>query len=182
MKKIAQTISKQNGFSMIEVLVTLMIVATALLGTAGLQAYALKTSKGSEFRNRAIFLSADIVERMEANKTEAVAGSYAVAAGPGAVSTACDVTAACAGPALAAYDVSNWQAAVATLPDGLGAIVLTAPGNPATYTITLSWTDRGTVTSGQAGVVAGVGTNAAGVAAAAGRETSSLTITKIVRN
>lgn len=151
MKKIIQ----QQGFSMIEILVTLVIIATALLGTAGLQAHALKTSKGGEFRNQAIFLSADIVERMEANKTEALAGSYAVAAGAGAVSTACDAFGACAGPALVAYDLANWQAAVTALPGGSGVITV-VPGNPANYTITVSWTDRAAAAVGVAGAVARV--------------------------
>ncbi|MDH2919241.1 MAG: type IV pilus modification protein PilV [Sideroxydans sp.] len=182
MKKTLYTIRNQHGFSMMEILVTLTIVATALLGTAGLQAHALKTSKGSEFRNQAIFLSADIVERMEANKAEAVAGNYAVAAGKGAVSTACEVVAACAGPDLTAYDLGNWQAAVAALPSGSGSIALTTAGNPATYTITVSWTDRGAAAAGQAGVVAGVGTNAAGVTAATGQEIAALTTIKIIRN
>jgi type IV pilus assembly protein PilV len=172
MKKTIQ----QQGFSMIEVLVTLVIIATALLGTAGLQAHALKTSKGSEFRNQAIFLSADIVERMEANKVAAVAGSYAVAAGPGAISTRCDAggltagggAAACAPPALAAYDLSNWQAAVAVLPSGVG-VITGAAGSPTTYTITVSWTDRATAAPGQA---------AAGVK----QETFSITTTKTIRN
>lgn len=181
MKKTAYTLNPQSGFSMMEVLVTMAIVATALLGTAGLQAHAIKTSKSSEFRNQAIFLSADIVERMEANKAEALLGSYAVAAGPGAVSTACESAGACAGAALAAYDVSNWQAAVAALPSGVGVITGVA-GNPATYTIKVSWVDRAAALSGQAGVVAGVGTNAAGAAATAGQEISSLTTTKIIRN
>jgi len=173
--------TKQEGFSMIEVLVTLVIIATALLGTAGLQAHALKTSKASEFRNQAIFLSADIVERMEANKAEALLGSYAVAAGPGAVSTACDTAGSCAGAALSAYDRANWQAAVALLPSGVGVITGVA-GNPVTYTITVSWVDRAMAAAGQAGVVAGVGTTAAGGAATAGQEVSSLTTTKIIRN
>lgn len=162
MKKTIQ----QQGFSMIEVLVTLAIIATALLGTAGLQAHALKTSKGSEFRNQAIFLSADIVERMEANKLGAIAGGYVVAAGPGAVSNACDVSAACAPPALAAYDLSNWQAAVAALPSGVGVITGVA-GSPVTYTITVSWTDRATAAAGQ-------------TTAGAKQETFSITTTKII--
>ncbi len=145
---------KQRGFSMIEILVTLVIIAIALLGTAGLQAQAIKTSKGSEFRNQAIFLSADIVERMEANKTEAVAGNYAVAAGTvGVASTACDAG-ICAGAALTAYDLANWQTAVAALPSGQGSITLTTPGNPATYTILVSWVDRATAAAGAAGAVA----------------------------
>lgn len=169
MKKTKHILLKQQGFSMIEVLVTLVIIAVALLGIAGLQAHALKINKGGEFRNQAVFLSADIIERMEANKAEAVAGSYAVAAGVGAVSTACD-TGACAGPALTAYDLANWQAAaVALLPGGVGAIALTTAGNPATYTVTVSWNDRATAGAGQAG-------------ANAKQETFSVTSVKTIAN
>lgn len=164
----------QRGFSMIEILVTLVVVATALLGTAGLQAYAMKTSKGSEFRNQAIFLSSDIVERMEANKVEAAAGNYVVAAGAAAAaaSTACDV-AVCDATALRVYDLTNWQAAVAALPQGSGSIVLTTPGNPVTfapaiYTITVRWVDRATA--------------AAGSTAVAAPENFAVTTTKAIRN
>lgn len=164
----------QHGFSMIEILITLVVVATALLGTAGLQAYALKTSKGSEFRNQAIFLSADIVERMEANKVEAAAGNYVVAAGAVAppASTACD-TAVCDSVALRTYDLANWQAAVANLPQGSGSIVLTTAANPvvfapAVYTITVNWVDRPAV--------------AAGSTAVAALENFSVTTTKAIRN
>lgn len=147
-------VNRQLGFSMIEILVTLVVVATALLGTAGLQAHAMKTNKGSEFRNQAIFLSADIVERMEANKVEAVAGTYAAAAGGAtAASSTCDVG-ACTSAALAAYDIANWQAAVALLPQGKGTIALTTLGNPATYKITISWVDRATTAAGTAGAAA----------------------------
>lgn len=156
MKKLTHALSWQRGFSMMEVLVTLTIVATALLGTAGLQAHALKTSKGSEFRNQAIFLSADIVERMEANKTAAIAGGYVVAAGPGAINTNCNAAAVagCNSAVLAAYDLANWQAAVkAALPSGVGSITGVA-GNPATYQIIVSWTDRGAAAVGQTAAVA----------------------------
>lgn len=162
---------EQHGFSMIEILVTLVIIAVALLGTAGLQAHALKTGKSSEFRNQAIFLSGDIVERMEANKVEAVAGKYVVAAvTTGAVSTVCD-TGGCAGAALTDYDLANWQAAVLALPTGRGSITLDTPGNPATYTIQISWVDRATkqVSSGAAVKNGGRG------------ELFSVTTTKMIR-
>ncbi|MGZ8256242.1 MAG: type IV pilus modification protein PilV [Gallionella sp.] len=168
MKKSTQIFNRQRGFSMMEVLVTLVIIAVALLGTAGLQAHALKTSKSSEFRNQAIFLSADIVERMEANKSAAVAGSYKRTAGVGTVSTTCDsaAVAPCNDAALASYDLDNWQAAVAQLPSGVGSIT-GAAGNPATYIVTISWAERAQAAVGQVGAVA---------------ETTTLTSTKIIRN
>ena len=67
--------SMQRGFSMIEVLITLVIIATALLGTAGLQLQAMKLGKSGDFRTQAVFLANDLAERMEGNESAAVAGS-----------------------------------------------------------------------------------------------------------
>jgi type IV pilus assembly protein PilV len=134
----------QRGFSMIEVLVTLLIISLALLGTAGLQAYSMRLSQGGQFRTQAVFYAADLAERMEANRRGAVAGDYVVANSNVAVaqSTAC-VDAVCAADALAAYDLAQWQnAIVAALPQSSWTVAQTVAGNPTTYTITISWVDR----------------------------------------
>jgi type IV pilus assembly protein PilV len=176
MKHSKKYLTRQQGFSMLEILITLVVVATALLGTAGLQAYAMKTNMGGQFRNQAVFLSADITERMEANKVGAVVGNYALAAGaanPG-VSTACNVG-VCNAAALAAYDLANWQAAIAAiLPAGTGVINVAVAGNIATYTIVINWVDRATNQTTAA---------APGAAAApAGGENFSITSTRVIRN
>ena len=62
---------REGGFSMVEVLVTLLIIALALLGTAGLQAYSMRLSQSSVLRSQAVFLVADLSERMEANRERA---------------------------------------------------------------------------------------------------------------
>lgn len=152
-------LSVARGFSMIEVLVTLLIISLALLGTAGLQAYAMRLTQGGQFRTQAVFLVADLVERMEANRTGAVAGAYEVTSTTGtdfladsnAPSTAC-ATAPCIDTALAAYDLSQWQHALAaTLPQSSWSVVRTVAGNPSTYTITASWVDRRSDTTMAAG-------------------------------
>lgn len=180
MQKIPKKRNVQQGFTMIEILVTMVVVATALLGTAGLQAYALKTNVGSQFRNQAIFLSSDIVERMEANKGEAVVGTYTLAAGGAApvVSTACD-TGNCSSAALAAYDLANWQVAIAgILPSGVANIAFTpenlaaVPPVLATYTITISWVDRATNQNSGGAAVANGGKG----------ENFSIVTTKTIRN
>jgi type IV pilus assembly protein PilV len=146
-------LTTESGFSMIEVLVTMLIISLALLGSAGLQAYALKTNLGGQFRNQAAFFVADIVERMEANKVQAVAGGY---------------TAACSPANLAQYDLGNWQAALASgVPSGTGVITQTIAGNPSTYTITVNWVDRKTDTTYATSAVA---------------EPFSITTTKTIRN
>ena len=161
----------QSGFSMIEVLVTLLIISLALLGTAGLQAYAMRLNQGSQFRTQAIFLAADLAERMEANKAAAVVdGSYVVAqtTAAGYVIAAGDacINAACPRADLAAFDLVQWQNMVADplrLPQSSWAVTRTVAGNPSTYTITISWVDRQTdTTQGTFDAASGVGANAAG--------------------
>jgi type IV pilus assembly protein PilV len=140
----AAPMALQRGFSMIEVLVTLLIISLALLGTAGLQAYSMRLNQGGQFRTQAVFLVADLAERMEANKGGATAGAYALANGnvPNAPSTACQ-DAPCGAVALATYDLTQWQNAVAaTLPQSSWTVTETVAGNPATYTITVGWVDR----------------------------------------
>jgi type IV pilus assembly protein PilV len=165
----------EHGFSMIEVLVTLLIISLALLGTAGLQAYSMRLNQGGQFRSLAVFLAADLAERMEANKAAATAGSYVVTsttgaaylAGAAATSSAC-VTGACSAAALATYDLSQWQSAVAaTLPQSSWSIALTqsASGTQtrSDYTVTIGWVDRSSNTTNAAtNANSAVGGNAAG--------------------
>jgi type IV pilus assembly protein PilV len=126
---------------MIEILVTMLLISVALLGTSGLLAYSMKLNQGGQFRTVAVFLAADLAERMEANKAAAVAGGYAIAS----PTTATDcVAAACSAAQLAASDLFQWQSSVAAaLPQGAALPpTQTVTGNPSTYTITISWVDR----------------------------------------
>ncbi len=161
----------QAGFSMIEVLVSLLLIAVVMLGHAGMQANALKFSKGASFRMQAVLLSTEMAERVESNKTGAIAGNYVVATAattPSTASTDC-LTAACDSTALASYDLAQWTARVAaTLPSGSWQITQTVTGNPSTYSIVLSWQDRRD--SGNTTTYSTTGTT----------ETLSLTTTKVV--
>lgn len=131
----------QLGFSMIEVLVTMLIVSLALLGTSGLLTYAMRLNQGGQFRTQAVFLAADLAERMEANRVTAVAGGYDITAPTS--DTDC-TTVYCTGDDMAASDLYKWQqAVVATLPQGQASPpVHVAAGTAHTYTITISWVDR----------------------------------------
>jgi type IV pilus assembly protein PilV len=148
----------QRGSSMLEILVTLVIVAIALLGTAGLQLNAMRVGKGSQFRTQAIFMVSDMAERMESNKAEAILGTYAVAttSAVGAAATDC-AAAACNSAALAAWDINQWGTNItAALPQPTWIICIAnvappacdaapVPANPITYTIAINWTDRSNV-------------------------------------
>lgn len=57
-----------NGFSMIEVLVTIVILMIGLLGLAGLQARALTSQMESYQRAQALILLKDMADRINANR------------------------------------------------------------------------------------------------------------------
>lgn len=165
----------ERGFSMIEVLVTLMVVSLALLGTAGLQAHSMRLNQGGQYRSLAVFLAADLAERMEANRVGALAGNYelpittgaAFLVGTTAPSSAC-VSNPCSPVALANFDLSNWQSLVAkSLPQSSWSVVQTTNGARNDFTITIGWIDRRSKTtnatvSTTTNVVSSVGSNSAG--------------------
>ena len=63
---------------MLEVLVTILVIAFGLLGLAGLQAVSLKNNSTAYYRSQASMLSYDIIERMRVNRTAAMAGAYSI--------------------------------------------------------------------------------------------------------
>ena len=135
----------QHGISLIEVLVTLVIVAGGLLGTAGLMIYSMKLNKSGEFRTQAVLAASDLFERMEANKVAAVNGSYIVASNTSTVTTAATncSNAACNAASLANYDLNQWgTTVVSTLPQASWSVTSPAAGSPRAYTVVINWTDR----------------------------------------
>lgn len=67
---------KQNGFSMIEVLVSLLVIGIGLLGLSGLQIASVKGTNNAHSRNVATMLGMEIGERMRANPAGVIGGFY----------------------------------------------------------------------------------------------------------
>ena len=109
-----------RGFTLIEVLVTLVILTFGLLGIAGLMAKGQRASFEAFERQQAVALASDMAERVRANRTQAVAYSTAARsnnpAGTGDFYkdllignyTDCG-TALCTPADLAAFDVAVWD-------------------------------------------------------------------------
>ena len=145
-----------RGFTLIEVLVTLVILTFGLLGIAGLMAKGQRVSFEAFQRHQALQIANEMAERLRANKLQAAA--YAAAApsptGVGAGSQFASLpagtcgTAACTATQLAAYDVALWDGQLqgygelsgATRTGGVvnarGCIELVAAN---TYRISVSW-------------------------------------------
>lgn len=67
--------SAQKGFSLIEVMVTVFVMAIGIMGVVGMQAVGISESNNLYFRTVADFHMNDIVDRMKANSREARKGT-----------------------------------------------------------------------------------------------------------
>lgn len=66
----------QRGFSMIEVLVSLIVIAVGLLGLSGLQIASVKGTNNAHSRNVATNLAMELSERMRSNPNGVDGGFY----------------------------------------------------------------------------------------------------------
>lgn len=93
-----------SGFTMIEVLVTLVVLALGLIGVIGLQARGQQAELESYQRGQALVLLQDMVDRMNANRSDSHALNYVTASpvGGGGALTSCTALTG------SAYDLCDW--------------------------------------------------------------------------
>ena len=149
---------------MLEVLISMVIIAFGLLGVAGLQAFALKNNQSAAQRNTAVLLAQDMADRVRANPGGMLDGVYnqpnlGAYTGP---SNTCDATNACTTAQIGSNDLFEWQQRVrSSLPLGSGVVcvdstphdgatsaVPACDGNGATnFVVKIWWSDDRTRTS-----------------------------------
>ena len=169
MKPLRSRHAAQHGFTMLEVLISIVVIAFGMLGVAGLQAFALKNSQGATYRSVATVLATDLIDRMRANPVAATSGLYASGATQGTVADEpnanCLNTTGCNTAALAAHDLKEWQLAIAAaLPGGVGYVCQdgenvndgTGPADAkcsgsGPYVIKIWWIDDRTIANKNAG-------------------------------
>jgi type IV pilus assembly protein PilV len=105
--------TRLNGLTLLEVLITLLVLSVGLLSLLALQTRALRLAETAGMQDRAMQLARDISERMRGNPVGIQRGDYRLARGqPPAATT---------GRALA--DLRAWTDALARLPAGSGDII-----------------------------------------------------------
>ena len=142
------------GFTLIEILITVFILALGLLGFAALQTEGLKNNKVAEDRTQITQLNYNIADRIRANLSGAFNGAYVAAAAP-AVAYDCEtsftgtvVANKCSATEMANADLDRWYGILNNiLPSGAGTISC-VDADPADadactkgslYTITTAW-------------------------------------------
>ena len=61
-------LTKQSGFSLLEVMIAVMVLAIGLLGMAAMQAVALSSNQEAQFRVQALAIAEDLSSRMRTNR------------------------------------------------------------------------------------------------------------------
>jgi type IV pilus assembly protein PilV len=145
-----------GGFSLIEVLVSLIIVSVGLLGIAKMQALAYSSTGIASKRSLAAIQASSLASSMSANRaywaanlapaTITIVGTTITSADP-ALSAPTDCTLAgsapCAPSAVAGYDLQSWALALSTLllTDRV-TITCTRGVTPVNCIITITWLEN----------------------------------------
>jgi type IV pilus assembly protein PilV len=149
---------KQRGFSLIEVLVTLVILAIGLLGVAGMQARLQQSEMEAYQRSQALLLLDDMANRLAANRS--VAASYVAATAAAAAGSTCPSSLA----TQLERDASEWCNAlqgagevsgsnkVGAMLGGRGCVQALGSGE---YLLTVAWQGMGPLVAPPAGVPCG---------------------------
>ena len=127
-----------RGVTLLEVMISLIVLSIGLLGLAGLQTVSLQFSTSAYYRTQATALAYGLADRMRAGREAALADAYNAAFL--APAPACDPNAPAGGTP--AQDLAAWRNALACeLPLGNGRVVR----NGNRFAITVQWDDsRGT--------------------------------------
>lgn len=104
----------QDGLTLIEILIALLVIAVGLLSTASLQLLSKRSNYDAAQRTTAAHLAQDLLERMRSNPDALIDYLPAGTLGRGSQGAAPAVNCAAAGvtctaPELAAYDLWQWE-------------------------------------------------------------------------
>lgn len=122
---------QQAGISLIEVLVSVLILSVGILGVASLQMYSLKVNTEANLQSQASLQVKDLIERVRMNPEDRE--SFQV------TSTSCREGGAPTGEGFAHQQMVDWCEAVArVLPGGQGAVVV----NNDSVDVEVTWLER----------------------------------------
>lgn len=141
------TSRRQTGFTLIEILVTIVILSIGLLGIAGMQASGLRNNHAAYTKTQATNLAMDMADRIRANPRAARGDTYLYDSANGMAEDPGCIAAGCTPAQVAQYDKYQWSIPILgkndpaddsvkpALPDGRG--IISRDGDQ--FVITLLW-------------------------------------------
>lgn len=138
------------GFTLIEILIAILVLSIGLLGLAGLQFAALRSTTQSYERTQAAAFAGELADRMRANRVAAGEGRFNLAPFQIPESDADCESADCSFDLAAEFELSQWHERLrSALPGGTAAIQQSCvTGLPcrfrSTHTVTVLWNENRT--------------------------------------
>lgn len=138
--------NRQDGATLIEVLVSLLLMAVAVIGFAALQVRALATTNTAVYRSQAVGIAQDLTERIRLNIGQIA--SYRNEANWDAIPTQNCLTNSCSAAEMVNYDIRvTKELAAATLPNG-NVAVRPCGGVNTLMCVYVSWNETSTSNAG----------------------------------
>lgn len=140
-------LSRQSaGFTLLEILVSLLVISIGLLGMAGVQALSINNTNTARMRGIAAIKAESLAGAMHANTAywQNVSGTVTQSTLPTAGSCG---SSSCTASQVAGYDVSQWSselsASTLALPSASGTFsCASSTSAPVSCTITVSWQEK----------------------------------------
>lgn len=139
---------RAGGFTMLEVLVAILIVAVGVLGLAGVQASAISRTNDAKYRSLAAIEAAGLAASMHANPAYWQNLTTSITQADVSATASCGSTQTCTASQVAGYDVSQWQQGLKTsqmaLPDASGTFSCTpqSVSSPVSCQISIAWSEK----------------------------------------
>jgi type IV pilus assembly protein PilV len=132
---------KQQGVTLVEAMIALLVISIGLLGIASLQLTAMSQNTSSLNHSQAVWYAYNMSDRIRANMTEFdnydgidTSNGYAQDCSSGPCST----------DQMLVADAADWAAMLTSLPAGRGIVTSNADG----LLVTVMWDDEGTGATG----------------------------------
>ena len=130
--------TKQQGFTLVEAMVSLVVLSVGMIGIAALYAQGISAGRTAQYRTQAVNLAADMADRIRVNRL----GLVAYAGLPANFN--CDPLLGggfdCNPVQMAAHDLFLWNQQVQqALPNGQWNLLFNPGTLPPSYTLTLTW-------------------------------------------
>ncbi|WP_421189490.1 type IV pilus modification protein PilV [Aeromonas enteropelogenes] len=116
--------TRQQGLSLLEIMISVLVLSIGILGMATLQLQALKSNQSALTRTEATQYAYMINDMMRANRSAALNGQYNI-----------DLGETASGSSMAVQDLLHWKRVLSELPGGDGAVAVSA----GRATITIQW-------------------------------------------
>jgi type IV pilus assembly protein PilV len=159
------SMKKQRGLSLLETLISMVIIMFGVLGIAGMQLYAVNNTEVARYKNVATVIASSLAAKIQANTgywgsppaSLQVNGST-ITNGPAAYAGGC-TNVVCTASQMAYTDLLKFGTDMALrLPSGNATITCSQTLTPAVCTIAISWSEKNIALTGASGGAGGLAT------------------------